>query len=138
MVELLKQSGLTTTDLSVQKTLSCRVLFVLVPVVVSGAGTDGGVCCNGLRCVAVALTPSTALSLGTQHLSISAFCCSTVPTPSGVLQLDLSPEFRNAVSWLCGFCFFGGWLVFLGLFVFVFLWWWRFYCFVWGGWVVWF
>lgn len=61
MVELLKQSGLTTTDLSVQKTLSCRVLFVLVPVVVSGAGTDGGVCCNGLRCAAVALTQHCSL-----------------------------------------------------------------------------
>lgn len=38
--------------------MSCRVLFVLVPVVVSVAGTDGGVCCNGLRCVEVALTPA--------------------------------------------------------------------------------
>lgn len=28
--------------------------------------------------------------------------------PSGVLQLDLSPEFRTAVSWLYGLCFFGG------------------------------
>lgn len=40
--------------------------------------------------------PSAALSLSTQALSIS-----TVPVPSGVLQLHWSPGFRNAATWLC-------------------------------------
>lgn len=73
--------------------------------------------------------PSTALSLGTQPLSIVPFAAA-VCLCLQMCQLDLPPEFRNAVSWLCdgGFCLFAGEFFVVVVMVFFIVLFWGFGC----------
>lgn len=82
---------------------------------VSGAGAGTGMCCNGLRCVEIALSPA-LLSPSAPSLCPSVPFAAALCPCLQMCQLGLSPKFRNAVNWLCdgGFCFFVCWGVFCG------------------------